>query len=108
MTPVDELIVIGEGSVPDVRAKLYGAVPPFTVTGVIEHAELIAHEPVGTACVDPSELSVKDFDEDGLTPSFTVTVNVVWPSADDGAEPLIAPVDVLNERPDGSVPPLNA
>lgn len=77
IAPVDELMVMPDGNVPDVSAKENGEVPPLTVTGVSEHEVLSAHEPADTESVEPSELSVNDLADDGLTPSFTVTVNVV-------------------------------
>lgn len=85
-----------------------GAWPPLIVTGVDEQVMAAVHAIAGTACAETSELNVNVFADGVATPSLTVTVNVVCESPAVGVEPLIAPVDVLNESPDGSEPPVSA
>jgi hypothetical protein len=103
--PVVVLKFIPAGSVPPLKAKAYGVVPPLAVTGVKGvYAVFTVSAVVGTACaVVRAEFTVrlKVALPVADAASVTVTVNTVVTSVAVGV-PLICPVVVLRLIPAGN------
>jgi hypothetical protein len=107
MAPVPALNASPAGRVPPVSANPYGTVPPAAVTGVNDSGVPLLPVVDGTACVvvsAPFTVRSKVLADVAPIASVTVTVNVVSASGAKGV-PVIAPVEVLNDIPGGSVPP---
>jgi hypothetical protein len=110
ITPVEVFSVIPEGSLPDIKLHVYGAVPPIAVR-VCEYG--VPATPAGSEVVVNCSGKLITLMVTVVVPlccgvpeSVTLKIYGVAPVATVGV-PLICPVEALNVSPAGSVPAVN-